>query len=198
VRAVRVRVERTGSQQCRIVGKSQSVLMMINPIIIFTRTRICVHPARAHSCCRPGRRLRSSGGVERGVGRICAGELLRRTLAARRVLRRQHPRCLQLHHGGDRLRPRPFHQHGATLDAHRATGGNTRSPNAVASQPASQPAALKVAKHRRCVRSLLRPLSFSVRRRGGWQEPLKMEFGIVEEQVPHPGVQLYDTPPSHK
>eukprot|EP01047_Picozoa_sp_COSAG01_P030998 COSAG01_NODE_2182_length_8212_cov_7.046838_2_plen_172_part_00 len=35
---VRVRVEIMGSQNCRIVGKSQSVLMMINPII-FTRTR---------------------------------------------------------------------------------------------------------------------------------------------------------------
>jgi hypothetical protein len=35
---VRVRVEIMGSQKCRIAGKSQSVLMMINPII-FTRTR---------------------------------------------------------------------------------------------------------------------------------------------------------------
>ena len=33
-----VRVEIMGSPECRIVGKSQSVLMMINPII-FTRTR---------------------------------------------------------------------------------------------------------------------------------------------------------------
>jgi hypothetical protein len=30
---VRARVEIMGSQTCRIVGKSQSVLMMINPII---------------------------------------------------------------------------------------------------------------------------------------------------------------------
>jgi hypothetical protein len=28
-----------GSQKCRIIGKSQSLLIMINPII-FTRTRI--------------------------------------------------------------------------------------------------------------------------------------------------------------
>jgi|EP01047_Picozoa_sp_COSAG01_P017724 hypothetical protein len=35
---IRVRVEIMVSQKCRIVGKSQSVLMMINPII-FTRTR---------------------------------------------------------------------------------------------------------------------------------------------------------------
>eukprot|EP01049_Picozoa_sp_SAG25_P016296 SAG25_NODE_3675_length_1003_cov_1.250000_1_plen_148_part_10 len=35
---LRVRVEIMGSQKCRIVGKSQSVLMMINPII-FTRPR---------------------------------------------------------------------------------------------------------------------------------------------------------------
>jgi hypothetical protein len=46
-----------GSQKCRIVGKSQSVLIMINPII-FTRTRIHDAPgsgsvpptARADSC----------------------------------------------------------------------------------------------------------------------------------------------------
>ena len=37
---LRVRVEIMGSQKCGIVGKSQSVLIMINPIIIFTRTRI--------------------------------------------------------------------------------------------------------------------------------------------------------------
>jgi hypothetical protein len=36
---VRVRVEITGSQKCRIVEKSQSVVMMITPIIV-TRTRI--------------------------------------------------------------------------------------------------------------------------------------------------------------
>jgi hypothetical protein len=38
---IRVRLEIMGSQQCRIVGKSQPVLIMINPII-FTRTRISV------------------------------------------------------------------------------------------------------------------------------------------------------------
>jgi hypothetical protein len=49
-RAVRVRVEIMGSQNCGIVGKSQSVLIMTNPII-FTRTPIaggggrCCHPA---------------------------------------------------------------------------------------------------------------------------------------------------------
>eukprot|EP01047_Picozoa_sp_COSAG01_P054562 COSAG01_NODE_5977_length_3921_cov_3.697541_5_plen_130_part_00 len=36
---VRVRVEIMGSHKCRIVGKSQSVLMMISPMI-FTRTRM--------------------------------------------------------------------------------------------------------------------------------------------------------------
>jgi hypothetical protein len=35
---VRVRVEIMGSQKCRIVGKSQPVLIVIDPII-FTRTR---------------------------------------------------------------------------------------------------------------------------------------------------------------
>jgi hypothetical protein len=35
-----VRVEIMGSQKCRIVGKSQPVLMMSNPMI-FTRTRSC-------------------------------------------------------------------------------------------------------------------------------------------------------------
>jgi hypothetical protein len=38
---IRVRVEIMGSQQCRIVGKSQLVLIMIDPVI-FTRTRIWV------------------------------------------------------------------------------------------------------------------------------------------------------------
>jgi cytochrome bd-type quinol oxidase subunit 2 len=33
-----VRVEIMGSQKCRIVGKSQSALILINPVI-FTRTR---------------------------------------------------------------------------------------------------------------------------------------------------------------
>jgi hypothetical protein len=36
---IRVRVEMTGSPKCGTIGKSQSVLMMINPII-FTRTRV--------------------------------------------------------------------------------------------------------------------------------------------------------------
>jgi hypothetical protein len=36
---VRVRVEIMGSPKCGTVGKSQSVLMMINPMILFTRTR---------------------------------------------------------------------------------------------------------------------------------------------------------------
>jgi hypothetical protein len=40
---VRVRLEIMGSQNCRIVGKSQSVLMMFNHMI-FTRTRMC-------ACC---------------------------------------------------------------------------------------------------------------------------------------------------
>jgi hypothetical protein len=44
-RWVRVRVEIMGSHKCRIAGKSQSVLIMTNPIIFFTRTRT---PASAH------------------------------------------------------------------------------------------------------------------------------------------------------
>jgi hypothetical protein len=36
--SVRVRVEIMGSQKCRIVGKSRTVLIMIDPIIS-TRTR---------------------------------------------------------------------------------------------------------------------------------------------------------------
>eukprot|EP01047_Picozoa_sp_COSAG01_P049687 COSAG01_NODE_4948_length_4597_cov_3.418853_8_plen_129_part_00 len=39
-----MRVEIVGSPTCRIVGKSQSVFMMIHPIIIFTRTRISTRP----------------------------------------------------------------------------------------------------------------------------------------------------------
>jgi hypothetical protein len=52
VAEIRVRVEIMGSQRCRIVGKSQSVLIMINPII-FTRTRIplCEGPSRHHALC---------------------------------------------------------------------------------------------------------------------------------------------------
>eukprot|EP01047_Picozoa_sp_COSAG01_P093188 COSAG01_NODE_24381_length_781_cov_1.016129_2_plen_146_part_01 len=45
-RLLRVRVEIMGSQKCRIVGKSQSVLMMIDPII-FTRTRTATFLLRA-------------------------------------------------------------------------------------------------------------------------------------------------------
>eukprot|EP01047_Picozoa_sp_COSAG01_P055261 COSAG01_NODE_6132_length_3775_cov_3.629183_2_plen_214_part_00 len=44
-----------GSQKCRIVGKSQSVLIMINPIIS-PRTRICPRCTHASSCalvCAP-------------------------------------------------------------------------------------------------------------------------------------------------
>eukprot|EP01047_Picozoa_sp_COSAG01_P048270 COSAG01_NODE_4688_length_4811_cov_3.539588_1_plen_79_part_00 len=46
-----VRAEIMGSQKCRIVGKYQSVLIMIDPII-FTRTRtrgdtLGIHQARA-------------------------------------------------------------------------------------------------------------------------------------------------------
>ena len=43
---VRVRVEIMGSQKYRIVGKSQSVLMMIHPII-FTRTRTLIRHGNA-------------------------------------------------------------------------------------------------------------------------------------------------------
>eukprot|EP01047_Picozoa_sp_COSAG01_P034554 COSAG01_NODE_2602_length_7394_cov_2.281563_2_plen_126_part_00 len=54
---VRVRVETMGSQTCRIAGKPQSVLVMINPMI-FTRTRTTLAvpstPAlpRWHLCSR--------------------------------------------------------------------------------------------------------------------------------------------------
>jgi Ca2+-binding EF-hand superfamily protein len=54
---LRVRVKIMGSQKCRNVGKSQSVLVMITPIIIFTRTRrrgaiprACVHGQVSHTC----------------------------------------------------------------------------------------------------------------------------------------------------
>jgi hypothetical protein len=36
---LRVRVEIMGSQKCRIVGKSQPALVLINPMTLFTRTR---------------------------------------------------------------------------------------------------------------------------------------------------------------
>jgi hypothetical protein len=39
--SLRVQVEITGSQKCQIVGKSQSVITMISPMI-FTRTRTVV------------------------------------------------------------------------------------------------------------------------------------------------------------
>jgi hypothetical protein len=44
LQVIRVRVEIMGSQKCRIVGKSQPVLIAIDPII-FARTRIvsCTH-----------------------------------------------------------------------------------------------------------------------------------------------------------
>jgi hypothetical protein len=42
-----------GSQKCRIVGKSQSVLIVINPII-FTRTRSCLVCCCAESACHGG------------------------------------------------------------------------------------------------------------------------------------------------
>jgi hypothetical protein len=58
-----------GSQKCRIVGKYQSVLIMINPMI-FTRTR---------TCC--------------GRGPVLAGCLChRRTLLHRRGRRHHRPR----------------------------------------------------------------------------------------------------------
>jgi hypothetical protein len=43
---IRVRVEIMGSSNCRIVGESQPVLIMINPII-FTRTRMKKRPGPA-------------------------------------------------------------------------------------------------------------------------------------------------------
>eukprot|EP01047_Picozoa_sp_COSAG01_P068219 COSAG01_NODE_9809_length_2338_cov_1.922287_1_plen_395_part_00 len=54
---VRVRVEIMGAPKCGIVGESQPVLMMIDPIIIFTRTRTVQYRAIA-----PGDR-----GCERAV-----------------------------------------------------------------------------------------------------------------------------------
>jgi hypothetical protein len=61
-RSVRVRVEIMGSQKSRIVGKSQSVLMMINPII-FTRTRKHTHTAVDATT--------GSRGASEGGGRTC-------------------------------------------------------------------------------------------------------------------------------
>jgi hypothetical protein len=52
---IRVRGEIMGSQKCRIVGKSQPVLIMINPIIS-PATRICPRCTHASSCalaCAP-------------------------------------------------------------------------------------------------------------------------------------------------
>jgi hypothetical protein len=39
---LRVRVEIMGSKKCGIVGESQSILSMIDPMIIFTRSRSSV------------------------------------------------------------------------------------------------------------------------------------------------------------
>jgi hypothetical protein len=63
---IRVRVEIMGSQNCRIVGKSQPVLFMINPII-FTRTRIILRPRRAR-LTRPTPRMHGMG---LSLGAVC-------------------------------------------------------------------------------------------------------------------------------
>eukprot|EP01047_Picozoa_sp_COSAG01_P051018 COSAG01_NODE_5215_length_4406_cov_2.137683_3_plen_117_part_00 len=47
---LRVRVERTGSQKCGIVGESQPALMTIDPIL-FTRTRIPTIDQRVQVVC---------------------------------------------------------------------------------------------------------------------------------------------------
>jgi hypothetical protein len=49
--AKRVRVKILGSQKCRVVGKSQTVLIMTNPII-FTRTRSSTAATAASQRCR--------------------------------------------------------------------------------------------------------------------------------------------------
>jgi hypothetical protein len=49
--SLRVRVEIMGSQPCRIVRKSQPVLMMINPMIS-TRTRTRIQNLRSQGACR--------------------------------------------------------------------------------------------------------------------------------------------------
>jgi hypothetical protein len=76
---VRVRVEIRGSQTCRIVGRSQSVLIMIDPII-FTRTRRfecmqCTHTDIMHQvqvCCRiqciPPKSAHLHGSPQRWLG----------------------------------------------------------------------------------------------------------------------------------
>jgi hypothetical protein len=55
MRGMRVRVEMTGSQKFRNVGKSQWVLMMIDPIIS-TCTRIARGLSDISCCCPPERR----------------------------------------------------------------------------------------------------------------------------------------------
>jgi hypothetical protein len=77
---LRVRVEIMGSQQCGIVGKSQSVLMMIHPMIS-TRTRTTyVAQQRLGSCHAQVPRAR--GAAPR---RVCAMQLLRSSITARSV-----------------------------------------------------------------------------------------------------------------
>jgi hypothetical protein len=56
--AIRVRVEIMGSQKCGIVGKSQPVLTVINPII-FTRTRMGERPVSERGRRAPRRALPS-------------------------------------------------------------------------------------------------------------------------------------------
>jgi hypothetical protein len=73
---IRVRVEILGSQTCRVVGKSQPFLMMINPII-FTRTRtLLTVRSCAHWLMRSIDRLlrlRRRGDRGAGIGALARG-----------------------------------------------------------------------------------------------------------------------------
>jgi hypothetical protein len=76
---LRVRVEIMGSQKCGIVGKSQSVLMMINPMISTrTRTRTSARRKSVHvpSCYGAPRLPRGSADDLRCWGGVSAAALI--------------------------------------------------------------------------------------------------------------------------
>jgi hypothetical protein len=95
---LRVRVEIMGSPKCRIVGESQSVLMMINPII-FTRTR---SPRRVHTLFSAGVQVLRGcmggwGGRARALHIVVSPRLspCRRPSHARAHLRHHRPASAQ-------------------------------------------------------------------------------------------------------
>jgi hypothetical protein len=61
-----MRVKIMGSQTCRIVGKYQSVIIVINPII-FTRTRTDCAPQLCTACINPAAESRARRCTERDV-----------------------------------------------------------------------------------------------------------------------------------